>query len=211
MPAIANSFENTSLKQKVQQNDLEVNYTNPFNEDITLEAGYNMVYESRNMPFIDEYRNAQTGPFINDATKSNHFNYDQYVHAVYTTYAQEVSRFSYMLGLRAEKAYINSRLVTLDSVVPNNYFSLFPTAHFKYELNKNNELQLNYSRRVRRPESDDLNPFPEYRELNSIRSGNPKLKPEYTHSIEAAFLSKGEVASFQSTLYYRRKTNGFIV
>lgn len=209
IPLRATTYEKSSLKEFTKEDDLEINYINPLSDNITLEAGYNFVYEQRDMPFSYENKENVNETYVNDNNKTNHFLYDQYIHALYTTYAQEISRFSFMLGLRAEHANINSKLLTLDTVIPNNYLSFFPSAHFKFQFNEKNELQFNYSRRVHRPESDDLNPFPEYRELNYIRAGNPKLKPEYINSMEVAYLAKGEIASFQATVYHRNTNNGF--
>ena len=80
--------------------------------------------------------------------------------------------------------------------------------HLSYKLKKG-ELQLNYSRRVRRPEGDDLNPFPEYQDPKNLRAGNPKLLPEITHSAEFGFKWQNNKYSFVPSLYYRYKQNGF--
>jgi hypothetical protein len=55
-----------------------------------------------------------------------------------------------MSALRAEAAFTNSILKTIDSNVRNNYFQLYPTIHLAYKRKKG-EWQLNYSRRVNRP------------------------------------------------------------
>ncbi|MEL4419821.1 outer membrane beta-barrel protein, partial [Shewanella algae] len=81
--------------------------------------------------------------------------------AAYATWSKSADNWGIMGGLRAEQSLVHSNLVTKDSVVDNNYFMLFPTIHVTYKL-KNGQLQLNYSKRVNRPNGDNLNPFPEY-------------------------------------------------
>ncbi len=109
--------------------------------------------------------------------KSNRFLYKQYVHALYGTYQRTYDKFGYKLGVRLEESIIRGDLLTRDSLISNDYFKIYPTLHLSYQL-KTGELQLNYSRRVHRPEGDDLNPFPEYQDPRNLRAGNPKLLPE---------------------------------
>jgi outer membrane receptor protein involved in Fe transport len=127
---------------------------------------------------------------------------------VYATYGHSYKAFSYSAGLRAEAAFIKINLLTRDSVVNNNYFQLYPTLHLAYAL-KQGELQLNYSRRVNRPDGDALNPFPEYMDPLNLRAGNPKLLPEYIHSVEMGYQIKKKYFSFVPSIYYRYKYNGF--
>ena len=47
--------------------------------------------------------------------------------------------------------------------------------HLSYKLSDALELQLNYSKRTRRPEAEELNPFPEYRDLTHVNAGNANL------------------------------------
>jgi len=70
-------------------------------------------------------------------------------------------------------------------------------------------VQLSYSRRVRRPESDDLNPFPEYTDPYNIDSGNPRLTPEIDPFLRVGIHLTGDHFSFEPTLYFRDRRNGF--
>jgi len=70
-------------------------------------------------------------------------------------------------------------------------------------------LGFSYSRRANRPDGDELNPFPEYDDPLNFHSGNPKLLPEYIHSLELAAEMKKKNISFIPTLYYRYTYNGF--
>jgi hypothetical protein len=83
---------------------------------------------------------------------------------LYATYQKSFEKFGYSVGLRGESAFTKGYLVTLDSFVSNEYFKIYPTLHLSYQLKENKELQLNYSKRVNRPEGDELNPFPEYQD-----------------------------------------------
>jgi outer membrane receptor protein involved in Fe transport len=90
----------------------------------------------------------------------------------------------------------------------NNYFRIYPSLHITFKLNDLHELQLNYSHRIRRPEGDDLNPFPEYADPYNLRAGNPHLKPADVHSFEFGYQYKKNSTTFLSTIYYRYTYNG---
>lgn len=102
---------------------------------------------------------------------------------------------------------ITSRLYGLDSVVTTDYWMAYPTLHVSYAIDDRRELRLNYSLRVNRPEADALNPFPEYQNPLTLRVGNPYLKPEKIHSVEAGYQWKKGGTTILGTLYYRYVTN----
>ena len=202
-PTAPNQYENALIKQSEEKFEIGADYSDPVSENASFEAGYSGEKNKRDMDFrIDDFDNTRN-QFLVDVTKSNRFVYDEFVHALYITYERSMGSFGFMAGMRAERALITSNLVTLDSIVKNNYFSLFPTVHVTYTLNRENEVRLSYSRRVRRPEGDDLNPFPEYRDPRNISSGNPKLRPEYVHSVELGFKFETDVFTILPSIYYR--------
>jgi outer membrane receptor protein involved in Fe transport len=118
-----------------------------------------------------------------------------------------LGKFGFLAGLRAEQAYVNSNQVTTDTVMKNQYFRLYPTLHLSYKITDIHELQLNYSHRIRRPEGDEMNPFPEYQDPYNLRIGNPHLKPADIHSVELGYQFKKKSTTFLSTLYYRYTYN----
>ena len=77
-----------------------------------------------------------------------------------------------------------------------------------YKLTDLHSIQVNYSHRIRRPEGDELNPFPEWADPYNLRVGNPKLKPADIHSVEFGYQFKNKTTTFLSTLYYRYTYNG---
>jgi outer membrane cobalamin receptor len=70
-------------------------------------------------------------------------------------------------------------------------------------LNKANTFKVSYSKRVRRPNEWQLNPFGDYDDPTSIRVGNPYLTPEYTHSAEVSYSRLGENYTITLAPYVR--------
>ena len=207
-PALPTSYDNTRIQQGDHQQELTIDYTNPLSEDSKLEAGYDGSFNQIDMDFYVEYYDTAQMKFVKDVGKSNRFKYNESVHALYGTYEHSYGSFAYSAGLRLEQAFVNSNLVTKDSIISNQYFKIYPTLHLSYKLKKG-ELQLNYSKRIHRAEGDDLNPFPEYQDPYNLRAGNPKLLPEMIHSIEFGYKWQNKILSFVPSLYYRYKKNGF--
>ena len=144
-----------------------------------------------------------------DYVKTNHFIYTENINVLYANYEREFGKFGALAGLRGETSLIKANQVTSDSSITNNYFKLYPSLHLSYKLSETNELQLNYSHRVNRPEGDEMNPFPEYQNPYVLRVGNPRLKPEDIHSVEFGNQYKKNNTNIISTIYYRYKYNGF--
>ncbi len=207
-PNSLTAFDNTLIRQTSKENHFTADYSNPISEDAKLELGYDGSFNKYNPVFYGEYFDAPQQKFVKDFTKSNKFIYDQKLNAFYGTYQKSYGAFGYSAGLRGEQTNITANLVSKDSVLTNSYFKLYPTIHFDYKV-KHGDIQLNYSRRVRRPEADDLNPFPEYADPRNLRAGNPKLLPEITNSIEFGYKWQNEKYSFVPSLYYRHKQNAF--
>ncbi len=179
----------------------------PGNHDIgdnsTLEAGYAGEFNNDDLDFYAESFNAGQGQFQKDTTRTNRFLYDGRIHALYATYKQSFGAFGLQGGLRTEWGTIKSDLVTGDSSVSNSYFNLYPTLHLSHKLSSAAELQLSYSRRTNRPEGDQLNPFPEYRDPRNVSAGNPYLQPEYIQAIELGCQFQTDQISILPALYYR--------
>ncbi|WP_018630301.1 TonB-dependent receptor [Niabella aurantiaca] len=130
-----------------------------------------------------------------DYGKSNYFKYRENVNALYVNYNRAYKTFSYQVGLRAENTHSNGTSTgkqwdeatqaykDYEGKVKRDYTDLFPSASVTYNKNPMNQWSISYSRRIDRPDYDDLNPF-EYR-LNDYlyARGNTNLKPQYTNTV----------------------------
>lgn len=208
-PARENAMDNTTIIEAERQRQLTIDYINQLTETSRLEAGYDGSYNKADYDFYGEAYDVAEKKFIMDSVRSNRFLYDEDLHAVYGTYHREHKNFGYAVGVRLEQAIIKGHLVTLDSFINNRYFKIYPTIHLSYKLSDNKELQLNYSKRVNRPDADELNPFPEYQDPRNLSSGNPALLPEMIHSLEFGFKWQNDRFSIVPSIYYRYEKDGF--
>ena len=195
---------------KMFRNEVSLEYSKPLSDVSTFEAGYVGNFDKNDFDFKGELlADTLKTIFAVDTLKTKHFIASCAVHAAYATYSDSWGLFSYMAGLRLEQANVKSDLVSSNLIYTQDYFQAYPTIHMDYKLFSSAELQLNYSKRVNRPDDEDLNPFPEYQDPRNLRRGNPKLKPEYIHSFELGLKLETEVVTLSPILYYRNKVNGF--
>jgi outer membrane receptor protein involved in Fe transport len=75
------------------------------------------------------------------------------------------------------------------------------------QLGQNGQARLSYSRRVRRPGTQELNPFPVFMDVQNVFLGNPNLGPEYTDAIELGLQRSGKLGSLQFAPFYRRTSD----
>jgi outer membrane receptor protein involved in Fe transport len=208
-PATSTQYDNMWIYQKENQNQLTIDYSNRLTASSAIEAGYAGNFNNRDMDYHGEYLDARQQQFVTDFQKTSHFIYDETIHALYATYESSMGSLSFLGGLRLEQSFINANLASRDSVITNDYLKLYPTLHLSYKTGPGAELQLNYSRRANRPEGDDLNPFPEYQDPRNVRAGNPRLLPEFIHSVEFGFQWQNDNLTVVPSLFYRNKYNGF--
>ena len=204
----------SQLFQKIENREQESNfqaqidYIHPFNKNSKFEVGAK--YEQREIDndYIVEQMNEQ-GEYVNLPEYTNRFIYDEKVLAAYALFGNEVGRYSYQLGLRSEYSDISTLLQQTNESNTQNYFNLFPSAHLNYKLTEDDQVQVSYSRRIRRPGFWQLNPFRSFADNRNIHTGNPNLKPIYTNSYELGYLRYWDKASLNFNTYYRYSTDVF--
>jgi outer membrane receptor protein involved in Fe transport len=206
-PARLTAYDFTLIKTTETNTETSADYVHPLGDSSKLEGGYNGQISETDMDFHGSFLNA-AGTLLGDPTKTNHFIYDAAIHAVYGTYARKFGRFGLLGGLRFEHARIDTNQVTANLQASNDYNRFYPSLHLSYDLTDTQQLQLNYSHRVHRPEGDDLNPYPEYQDPFNVRAGNPKLVPEDIHSLEAGWQRKKDDTTYLATVYYRYRYHG---
>lgn len=175
-------------------------------EHSKLEIGAKSTFRKSNDDYIAGQLDSNQD-IVPDENLSNHFIYEENVNALYSQFGGELGNFSYQTGLRAEYVDIKSELINTNETYPHSYFSLYPSIFLMQKLNKDNEINLNYSRRVNRPRSRQLNPFGNSSDPYNIRKGNPDLTPEYVNALEAGYSRYIKKSVINATLYYRYITD----
>jgi len=188
---------------------LQSDYVLPIGENIQLEFGYRGSFRDKTTDYTVEILNETTTNFEVDTDLSNILNYKEHINAVYSQYGNKFNKFSFLLGLRLEHTRVIIDQPTSGNYTKKNYTGLFPTVNLNYELNDKENITLGYSRRLRRPRSWFLNPFPSRSSVTNIFTGNPDLDPSYSGIFDLGYLNRFGKTTLSTSLYYQHATNVF--
>ena len=194
--------------------EIRLDYENPISEKLKLQAGYNARLSHENTPqesYADSTSWAGTN-LLEDKTYFNRFIYDMDVHALYATLNYTIGKFGIMAGLRGEYCKVNTESYSWEqehdaskreAPFKKDYFELFPSLFLSYQLTDNDQLQLNYTRRLRRPWGGQLNSFRNTSDASTVSFGNPQLTPEFSNSFSLNYLRTWTMHSLLVSAYYR--------
>lgn len=92
----------------------------------------------------------------------------------------------------------------MSQTINRNYLNLFPSLFINHTISSKNEIGFSYSRRIDRPQYDNLNPFTFNLDPYTYIKGNPYLKPQYTNNFELNYTYNKHLIV---TLGYSRTTD----
>jgi outer membrane receptor protein involved in Fe transport len=201
-------------QSEIDQNSTNNNKTGEFKLDYTTKLDENSKLEAGWQSDVSNMTTSSSGYdslHLSDIpTYSDKFNYDEQIHAAYLTYGTKFGMLGVQGGMRAEYMWKQSTNTSSTGVQPipaKTYFELYPSVYLTYSLPNNNELQLNYSRRVNRPRGQQINPFHNYSDSTRITYGNPDLDPEFTSSVEFNYIKTWGDQTLSTSVYYHSTNN----
>ncbi len=196
------------LPSKINIYAFKTDYTHPLAKG-DFGIGYKISYShTDNIAAYADIINAVPIPNYNT---SNHFKYNEIIHAAYANYNSSFGQLSIQAGLRVENTYSKGRqLGNIEreaSAFKRSYTNLFPTFYAMYALDSigNNQVALNYGKRIERPYYQDLNPFLSPLDRFTFYSGNPYLNPAFSHNLELSYRYKSLINT--SLVYNFTKDN----
>ena len=198
--------ERDRTKALTRQLTAQVDYVRPLTASTKLETGFKETERWLDRDFLVTKDALGDGNWL-PSNLSNSFNFDEKVHAGYGVLSQSVGKFDLQGGLRAEFADRNFTLANSAEDFPYKYHSLFPSAIVNYKMSDASQIKVSYSRRIRRPGTQELNPFPVFFDQQNVFIGNPKLNPEYTDAFELGLSRSGSLGSIQFSPFYRHTTD----
>ncbi|HWB94042.1 MAG TPA: outer membrane beta-barrel family protein [Puia sp.] len=197
----------------------QTDYSLPLGEKSKFETGLRVAIRNiYNLNDIDTLNS--NNEFVVNGLLSSQFNYRDRVFAGYATYSNAIKNFSYQLGLRVESSdykgtenYTDADSLGHQFASVGNFsnkfpFNFFPSIFLTQKLSDNQDLALNYTRRIDRPSFRQLFPFTDYSDSLNLSRGNPNLKPQFTNSFELTYsLTYAGNANFLASAYYKSTTD----
>lgn len=213
-PGIADYDLYQEQSQHICSNNMEtkLDYTNQLLPWLKLESGFQGNYNYENTP-VTTYQGSDPESMSIAESLFNRFIYRNNISALYLTLGGKVKNFSFSAGLRGEAWQVRTKSLSFgeDKDAAEwykiNKFALFPSAFLSYSLPMDNELQINYTRRIRRPWGGQLNSFRDISDPSNISYGNPELAPEYANSFELNYLKTWTQHMISVSAYLRQSSN----
>jgi outer membrane receptor protein involved in Fe transport len=167
---------------------IKADYTLPLTKKLKLDAGMKVAKVESDNNYI--YENNVGGNWVFDNNQSNRFKYDEQVNAAYATFSLTAGKSSIQAGVRVENTKSTGHSITTNQITERDYTNLFPSLIFSQNFDADHILNFSYSRKINRPNYQNLNPFVFYLDQYTYNQGNPNLKPEYATNLEASYLLK---------------------
>ncbi|MCB0462602.1 MAG: TonB-dependent receptor [Flavobacteriaceae bacterium] len=203
---------NTEIVTTLNSEDrilLQSDYVLPIGENTQFELGYRGSFKDNVTDYTVEFFNDDTNEFDINTNLSNVLNFKEDIHALYSQYGTKFNKFSFLLGLRLENTRIIIDQPTSGDYITKNYTGLFPTVNLNYELSQTENITLGYSRRLRRPRSRMINPFPSRSSVTNIFTGNPDLDPTYSGTFDLGYLNRFGKFVLSTSIYYTHSTDSW--
>lgn len=189
----------TTNRNRINNYSAKADLSLPYDwANISLGAKYSHTHTLNDLKIYDH----TTGTPVLNTDQSNLFFYKEHNEALYFSANKKLSpKWESQVGLRMEATQTEGVAQNTDQKNQNHYVQFFPTAYLTYIPNEAHSFALNYSRRIRRPDFDYLNPFIVRSSPYFYSEGNPFLRPSFIDNISFSYTQNQQ---WVSTLYYTR-------
>jgi len=157
-----------------------------FGKNAKLESGYKT--SAINTDNIAAYQLFDGIQWKEDLGKSNHFLYKENIHALYTSFEQKLTGFTFQAGVRYENTHYDAHQLgnsaRKDSAFSKNYSGFFPSGYLSYQADSSHTFTFTAGRRIDRPAFQRLNPFVTIINKYTYERGNPFFRPQYSWNME---------------------------
>ncbi len=189
----------------------QADYVNPINDHTKIETGVRS-YLQRSFSTQNTFNKDSAGNFVSFSDLTNNYNITNLTNAAYINYSSKLKGINYMAGLRFEESYYKGNITNKDISFSYQYpdaklnklqYCFFPALYFSKKFAHNQEVQINFSRKINRPNFFQLMPFVMMADNANIRIGNPQLAPEFLNIGEINYNITWGKVNFLTSYYMR--------
>jgi hypothetical protein len=167
-----------------------LSYTEPIGKNQMLEMNYNFSHSHSNSS-NDTYamNNTTKGYTTFDSLFSNSYHYNNTSNRATLNYRIQNVKYNFSMGTGLQFTNQSSVNTTKHISVANNFVNFTPTVNFQYIFAKSKNLRINYTGRTGQPTISQLQPLTTTSDSINFQTGNPNLKPQFTHSLRLLYQS----------------------
>lgn len=176
-----NVHSRSNLPSDISMKSVKVDFTRPWTKSkITFEAGLKSTKTTTNSTL--RFEDLDAGNWILNPDFFNEFKFSETVNAGYSSLKKTIKTITFQAGIRLEQTRTSANSITLNSVVERDYVNFFPSLSVSKKITNKFMASLAYSRRIGRPNFQELNPFFKYLDPYTMESGNPYLMPNFSNT-----------------------------
>ena len=96
-------------------------------------------------------------------------------------------KYNLSLGISWQQSDLDGKIISgiKDSLISKRFQNLLPNARFQYNFTRFKNVSLTYNTNTNQPSMSQLQPVPDVSNPLNIREGNPDLKQEFNHNVQA--------------------------
>lgn len=193
----------------------QFDFTNPLTDSSKFEWGIKSNYKIQQSELTSNMLDYTTGYFTRDSSLSNDYRINDLINAAYATYSSYVGSIAYQAGVRLEQTQFTAELLdknqTFEYAYPkggkNLWNAVFPSLYLSKRFAKGREAQLNFSRKINRPNYMQMMPFIMFSDRQNYRIGNPALAPEFMNMAEVNYNHPFKKGNLLSSVYLKYVDN----
>ena len=180
----------------------EVSYSEPLADKVYLQFSYKFQYgynesdnSAYNLPYGWVLADGLPSTFAQykaewlDPEQSKYAEYKKYNHDARVTFRvnRNTWRLSAGMAFRPQKTTLSYKKGEYAVDTTRNVFNFSPEVDFRYQPQKQTQLRFSYRGRTSDPSMENLLPITDNSDPLNIRTGNPGLKPSFSHNMNMHF------------------------
>ncbi len=160
-------------------------YMEPLWKKTYIEFNYNYgrTATTNNRSVYDVVGNAEQ--FNTDL--SNDYDYQFITNKLGVSYRYISDKLNYTLGINGQPSSLSGQNLTRDIETRQKTFNIIPSVRLAYKFSNQKNFNFNYSGRNNQPGFYQLQPITDNSNLQNTITGNPNLKPEFVHNVNASY------------------------
>jgi len=167
-----------------------LSYTEPITKNSIVELNYNHTYTHHTTTNDTyDYRDASKGYTGYDSLFSNSYKFESNSDRITLNYRIQNAKFNINAGSGVQFTTYNSLNTTKSIDVAHTYVNWTPAVNFMYSFSHMQRIRFYYSGRTGQPTASQLQPLTTTNDNINYTTGNPALKPQFTHSVRLLYQS----------------------
>ncbi|HEY6062490.1 MAG TPA: outer membrane beta-barrel protein, partial [Chitinophagaceae bacterium] len=188
----SNQNQQNNQKTSTHNNTVSVSYTEPAGLNKLIEINYAYTNNKSTSDKKTFNYNPVTGKYdITNMPLTNSFANGFVANRFGANYRVQEKKYNFQLGIGVQRATLTSNsfqaITGKDSLIEQSYTNFFPVASFNWTPSRTKGLRINYRGRTNQPSVSQLQNVMDVSNPLYVKTGNPELKQEFTHSFNTTF------------------------